>query len=237
MRVVPDCNVLVSAARIDGTCRAVVDRAVRRHEIVLSEPILSEHEAVADRRGQAPYRDAMKVVIGEIERLAVRVEPADVVFGLRDPDDEIYLATAIAGGAVLRKYARLHAGTVWGGRGLVAAGLSRPRAEKRFQLYDTKQIIAFGPKPFPTNLPTWADWRSVGESEMSRGRERQRAQRWYPFGRAVAPAHPRVCWARAAAHFATTVVDPYLLQCESPRLDRTDTNGGVNVSSGRAGIR
>ena len=38
----------------------------------------------------------------------------------------------------------------------------------------------------------------------------------YPFGRAVAPAHPRVCGARAAAQFATTVVDPHLLQSESP---------------------
>ncbi len=29
------------------------------------------------------------------------VEPADIRFGLRDPDDEVYLATAAAGGAVL----------------------------------------------------------------------------------------------------------------------------------------
>lgn len=126
MRVVLDCNVLVSAARIDGTCREVIDRVVRQHEIVLSEPILSEYEAVAGRRGQAPYREAMKAVIGEIERLAVRVEPADVVFGLRDPDDEVYLATATAGGAVLitgntRDFTEARYGTVeiWSPRGFL----------------------------------------------------------------------------------------------------------------------
>lgn len=101
MRVVLDCNILVSAARIDGTCREVIDRAVRRHEIVLSEPILSEYKGVAGRHGQAPYRDAMEFVIRELERLAVFVEPANILFGLRDPDDEVYLATATAAGAVL----------------------------------------------------------------------------------------------------------------------------------------
>ena len=40
-------------------------------------------------------------MIAEIERLALIVEPADIVFGLRDPDDEVYLATAMAGSAVL----------------------------------------------------------------------------------------------------------------------------------------
>ena len=126
MRVVLDCNILVSAARINGTCREVIDTVVRRHEIVLSEPILSEYEAVAGRHGQAPYRDAMKIVIGEIERLAVRVEPADIVFGLRDPDDEVYLATATAGGAVLitgntRDFTETRYGSVevWSPRGFL----------------------------------------------------------------------------------------------------------------------
>ena len=101
MKVVLDCNVVVAAARTDGACREVIDRVVRDHELVLSAPILSEYEAVAARPGQAPHRDALELVIGEIARLAVTVEPADLTFGLRDPDDEVYLATAAADGAIL----------------------------------------------------------------------------------------------------------------------------------------
>lgn len=101
MKVVIDCNVLVSAARVDGVCRAVVDIAVRQHEIVLSQPVLAEYEAVARRPKQAPYRDALRANISEMKRLAIVVEPANIAFGLRDPDDETYLATATAGDAVL----------------------------------------------------------------------------------------------------------------------------------------
>ena len=101
MKVVIDCNVLVSAARIDGVCRAVIDTAVRQHELILSEPILAEYEAVAERPKQAPYRDALRANIDEMKRFATVVEPTDIAYDLRDPDDEVYLATATAGGAVL----------------------------------------------------------------------------------------------------------------------------------------
>ena len=101
MRTVLDCNVVVSAARVDGACREVIDRAVRGHEIVLSGPILSEYQAIARQPSQAPCRETMEFVVREIERLVIVVEPANIIFGLRDPDNEVYLATAMAGGATL----------------------------------------------------------------------------------------------------------------------------------------
>ena len=101
MRVVIDCNVLVSAARSGGVCGRVVLGALRDHEVVLSEPIVDEYEAVAERFAHARYRDGLLAIVAALEQVAVFVEPADIAFGLRDPDDEIYLATAMSGGAVL----------------------------------------------------------------------------------------------------------------------------------------
>lgn len=101
MRVVLDCNVIVSAARAEGVCREVVRGVVQHHQIFLSHPITAEYEKIAKRPMHARYRDELRTTIEEIKQVAAVVEPAATVFQIKDPDDEVYLATAVAGNAVL----------------------------------------------------------------------------------------------------------------------------------------
>ena len=99
MRLVLDCNVLVAAARGSDTCRLAVVRALAEHEVVVSAPILAEYREVCARPKHHAHQAALSAVIEALETVSVAVEPAKVAFGLGDPDDEVYLATAVAGRA------------------------------------------------------------------------------------------------------------------------------------------
>lgn len=118
MRLVLDCNVLVAAARSSNTCRLVVVRALAEHELVVSAPILAEYRDVCARPKHHAHQAALSAMIEGIETVAVAVEPARVTFGLADPDDEVYLATAVAGSAEvlvtgnLRHFNETHYGQV-----------------------------------------------------------------------------------------------------------------------------
>jgi len=71
MRVVVDCNVLVSAARSGGVCGRVVIEVTRNREVVLSEAVVDEYEAITRRSAHARYRDGLRAIIAEFERIAV----------------------------------------------------------------------------------------------------------------------------------------------------------------------
>ncbi len=92
---------LVSAARTGGICAAVVIETVRHRQVALSRPIVEEYRGIAERPAHARYRETLLTIVAELECVDVFVESADVTFDLRDPDDEVCLATAEAGGAVL----------------------------------------------------------------------------------------------------------------------------------------
>jgi uncharacterized protein len=99
LRLVLDCNVLISAARTEGTCREVVTRALAGNVVVLSQPVLDEYVKVGDRPKHRASRPMLRTIQDGLVGVAALVGPAAVSFGLPDPGDEIYLATALAGGA------------------------------------------------------------------------------------------------------------------------------------------
>ncbi len=99
MRLVLDCNVIIAAGLTRGTCAAVVELAVRSHEVVVSDGVIAEYRAVAQRPKHQRAHQALKSILDSIDEVALRVEPTTETFGLVDPDDEIFLQTAVAGGA------------------------------------------------------------------------------------------------------------------------------------------
>ena len=99
MRLVLDCNVIIAAGLTRGTCSVVVDKAVRGHEVIVSHGIMTEYRAVMRRPKHQHAHEVLNDVVDDIEKVAVWVEPLTTSFGLLDPDDEIFLQTAVAGRA------------------------------------------------------------------------------------------------------------------------------------------
>lgn len=98
MRVVLDTNVLVASIVADGLCRDLVRVRVRSHTIITSKPLLDELRRT--------LRVKFKADPDKLPLLSALHEQAEIVAPAllgervcRDKDDDVVLATALAGKA------------------------------------------------------------------------------------------------------------------------------------------
>lgn len=101
MKIVLDTNVFVSgllrAAGPPGILlRLVVDESI---PLFVDERILLEYEEVAARPRLGIDGRAAALVLEQIRRVAVMVTPRPLSIKLPDPDDLMFLETAVTGGA------------------------------------------------------------------------------------------------------------------------------------------
>jgi putative PIN family toxin of toxin-antitoxin system len=98
VRVLLDANVLVAAFVARGVCSDLLEHCVRHHVLISSRPLLDELRDVLTRRFHqraADVRDAIRLLAETFTLVAPNsLEPAVC----RDRDDDVVLATALAGG-------------------------------------------------------------------------------------------------------------------------------------------
>lgn len=100
MRVCLDTNVLVSAFTTRGLCADLLRLVFAEHELVSGEVILEELQRVLAERFRVPGSVILSVI--ELLRNQAVIIPrpeSPAATGVRDPDDEWVIATALAGGA------------------------------------------------------------------------------------------------------------------------------------------
>ena len=97
MRVVIDCNVLISAGiSKDGTCGKVLDEVIRFHEWYSSRPTFREFLSVIRYPHLKRYKRKLKAIEKAYRKAAIEVKPDPAPINLPDPDDAVYLQTAVA---------------------------------------------------------------------------------------------------------------------------------------------
>jgi putative PIN family toxin of toxin-antitoxin system len=97
MRIVIDCNVLISAGiSKNGTCGKVLDEVIRVHQWYFSHPTLQEFLSVSKYPHLARHRRKLRAVEKAFRKSAIEVEPDATPIDLPDPDDAVYLQTAVA---------------------------------------------------------------------------------------------------------------------------------------------
>ena len=97
MRLLLDTNVLVAALVARGVCADLLEHCVRSHLIICSSELLNEIRDVLSRKFH--QRDAdVRATVRLFAEAFTLVTPATLDAPVcRDPDDDVVLATALAG--------------------------------------------------------------------------------------------------------------------------------------------
>lgn len=101
MRVVLDCNVLISAGLNPGICRTVLHEVLESHQCILSAQILREYVTVARRKCFAGAQETLISLIQVVSRNAAFVAPEPSTLHLPDSKDRPYLDAALAAKAAV----------------------------------------------------------------------------------------------------------------------------------------
>lgn len=98
MRLVLDTNVLIAAVAADGLCRDLVRLRLRPHTLVTSARLLKELELTLARKFRIESESLpLLKALRDVAEIAVPVPLGERVS--RDKDDDVVLATAVAGQA------------------------------------------------------------------------------------------------------------------------------------------
>jgi uncharacterized protein len=97
MRVLLDTNVLIAAFIARGTCSELFEHCAITHTLVSSAPLLEEFAAVLRRKFAANAAEA-RSALSLLQSRTELVVPEDLPHRVcRDADDDVVLATALAG--------------------------------------------------------------------------------------------------------------------------------------------
>ena len=99
MRLLLDTNVLVAALVARGVCTDLVEHCVRQHLVISSQSLLDELRDVLTRKLRQRSVD-VRAALRLFEETLTLVVPAMIEPICRDRDDDVVLATALAGECV-----------------------------------------------------------------------------------------------------------------------------------------
>ncbi len=99
MRVVLDSNVLVAAFATHGVCHEIFEHCLRNATIVCSDFIAGEVERTLVSKIKVPSRKAVEIIQYLKDQTDLVVPKPVTIRNLRDPNDQMVLATALSGRA------------------------------------------------------------------------------------------------------------------------------------------